>query len=196
MISHRVAAWFYLFFSLTHFFSYSLYYTCSLDSTFHLWFSLGFRSGDWSGHVGVLNLWSSINTFIDLPVWHGALSYWEIQSARLRNIVRAEGSKFCSRMTLYMAQIKIYPIPALLKHLQFISNPSSNLTVGAKHCGLSACPRVKVIRKTKNGLIRDDLTPVFYSPILMVFSTFSMMNRYFCVQLNLRYFIIYTFFVK
>ncbi|XP_051569507.1 small ubiquitin-related modifier 2 isoform X1 [Myxocyprinus asiaticus] len=53
-----------------------------------------------TGHDRVLIRRSSL---IDLDVWHGALSCWKNQSSELGNIVRAEGSKFSSRISLYVA---------------------------------------------------------------------------------------------
>ena len=105
-------------------------------------FLMGFRSGDWAGHDRVLIWWSFIHTFTDLAVWHGALSCWKKHSSELGNIVRAKGSKFSSRTTLYLAwfmrpsQRQICLIPALLKHPQIITDPPPNFTVGARHCGL------------------------------------------------------------
>ena len=105
-------------------------------------FSMGFMSGDWAGHDRVLIWWSFIHTFTDLAVWHGALFCWKKHSSELGNIVRAEGSKFSTRTTLYLAwfmrlsQRQICPIPALLKHPQIITDPPPNFTVVARHCGL------------------------------------------------------------
>lgn len=48
-------------------------------------FLMGFRSGDWPGHDGVLILWPFIQTLINLVEWRGTLCWWKKQSSESRN---------------------------------------------------------------------------------------------------------------
>ncbi len=104
-------------------------------------FPIGFRSGDRAGYDRVLIWWSSIHTLINLlcSMEHCPA---EKKSSDFGNIVRAEGSKFSSSTTLYVAWImcpsqrQMCLIPAFLKHPHIITNSPPNFTVGTRHCGL------------------------------------------------------------
>lgn len=93
--------------------------------------------GVWVGHDRDLIWRSFIQTLIDLAPWQGALSGWKNQCSELENTVRAEGSQFSFRTTLFMtwfvclSQRQMCPIPALLKHPQIITDTSPKFTVGA-----------------------------------------------------------------
>lgn len=93
---------------------------------------------------------------LNRPVWTGALSCWKNQCSELGNIFRAEGSKTSSRITLHLvwfmhpSQREICPVPAPL----IATDP----------------PPTRCRTKMNIWLIRgDDLTPVLYGPILLVF---------------------------
>jgi hypothetical protein len=128
---------------------------------------MGFKSGDWAGHDKVLIWWSSIHTLIDLTVSHGTLSYWKKQSSELVNIVRAEGSKFSSRTTLYVAW--------------FMRPSQTNFTVGARHCfvGLSRSPsNDEVLGKAENWTPRRRWP--YSSPLLWSFGSLALQLSCIC----------------
>lgn len=136
---------------------------------------MGLRSGAWPGHCSVLTLCSSIHTLIDVAVWHWARK--KTQSSELGKIVRTEGSKISSRITLYMKFI--YPSQKKPPPFQPCwstpghHNPPPHFTVGVRRYVWSLTIKQQGDRKAENWTklrrLRN-LTPGVCGPIVMVFS--------------------------
>ncbi len=65
--------------------------------TIHHRFSMGFRSGEFSGQSSTPTLWSFNQLLVLLAVWAGAKSCWKMKSASLKSW-SAEGSMKCSKI--------------------------------------------------------------------------------------------------
>ncbi len=61
-------------------------------------FSMGFRSGEFTGQSSTPTPWSFNQLLVLLAVWAGAKSCWKIKSASLKSC-SAEGSMKCSKMS-------------------------------------------------------------------------------------------------
>lgn len=58
------------------------------------------------------------------------------------------------------SQTKTCHIPALLKHLQIITDPQSNFTLGMRHCGMYISPRLHLTIREDDLTIDTDIQPI------------------------------------
>ena len=107
--------------------------------------SIGFKSGDWLGHSNklIFFLWNQLR--VSFAVCFGSLSCWKVHPRLILSIL-VDGSRFISRISLYMAPFIVpsmiwsLPVPWEEKQPHTMILPPPNFTVGIVLFGWCAVP--------------------------------------------------------